>query len=388
MNGSLIGLLNYPPLVGQMIFGLNVWIVRAISLLISLFFIFYHIKGWRRFILLISPIYWVLWYCYPLILGELIIWVILINLIKKKRIWIAVLILMMVLRFGFQKNSFIILDKLKPKNLLSEVDLRFRAEDSLTVKPFVPLIVRRLSYNKPFFAVKNIIKETTNFLDVETMFFGEFHPLNQKGVVIYYWFETFLLVLGVYFLLKKKTKGNINLFLVFSLIYFLISKESLFLRFGLLWYVLSKPMALSLEKVNNFWRTIFVLILLYSCGINIYNLAYRSDFWLDNKPLVFDYCFKNLPAKENVYVTQLIGNEKKYCNYYWKDKCVLNDEILKSKYICVFAGELLERKYDNKIDDNWQNRWLDKGYKVLKYQKLRDSVAFGYSDYLVIGEKQ
>jgi len=387
MKSSLIALLNYPPLSGQLMFGLNVWIIRILSLVISVILIWYFTKGWRRFILLISPIYWVLWYSYPLILAELIVWILLINLIKKNKWWITVLILVIMVRIGLQGGNINLIDKISPKHLSEQVHWRFVSEDSLTVRPIFSLIFRRISYNKPFFAVKDILQNAVTFFDVETVFYGEFHPLEQKGVPIYFWFETFLLVIGIYFIFRKKKKSDMDLFLIFSFIYFMVSKESSFLRFGLLWFTLSYPIAVALSRVNNFWRNIFVLVLVYSFGINFFNFVYRTDYWFDNKPLVFDFCYKNLPEKEKVYVTQVLGNEKRYCKYYWGKECNLNSNIAGSKYVCIFAGELIKNDFKNLLDPEWQRIWSDRGYKVLKYVKLRDSVAYGFSNYLVIGEK-
>ena len=100
-----------------------------------------------------------------------------------------------------------------------------------------------------------------------------------------------------------------------------------------------------------------------------------------------EFCMKNLPKDGDNYITRIFGNEKKYCRYYDKN-CVLNEKIDEAKNICVFAGELLGRQWNNTIDDRWQDLWRGKGYKIVKILQMYDSIAYGYSDYLVVGEKE
>jgi hypothetical protein len=379
-------LINYPPLPNQILGGINVWFFRILSLGFSCFLIFFYLKKWNIIIILISPFYWILWYCYPLILFELIAWIFVIKKIQKNKVWIILLFLLVILRIGVQDRSFILWDKIKPEALSTEVNIRFKNEDSLSFRPSFPLFFRRLSYNKPFFATKNILGEINSFFDIEALFFQEFHPLEQKGIIIFYWFEIFLLTLGVFYFLKKKRKREILIFFVFSFIYFIFSKEILFLRFALLWYTLSYLISLSFEKVHFVWKVFFLLFLIYSFVISFLNFATRPEHWLDNKPIVFDYCFNNLPSKEDVYVTRIIGFTDEYAQYYWGSDYSVNSELEGSKYICIFAGEFSGRTFNNSLVDNWQDFWSDENYKILDYKELKDSVAHGYSDYIVIGE--
>ena len=46
------------------------------------------------------------------------------------------------------------------------------------------------------------------------------------------------------------------------------------------------------------------------------------------------------------------------------------------------------RQWNNTIDDRWQDLWRGKGYKIVKILQMYDSIAYGYSDYLVVGEKE
>ncbi len=380
-------LINYPPLSGQLIPGIDIWFLRLPILLLSAWGIYKWANKWQGFILVLSPIYFALWYFYPLLLIELMVWVWTIEKIRGNKKWIVLLVVLSILRIGFQKGKVDVYEKIIPRKLSEEIMERVKSEDILTYKTNLPLKFRRLSYNKPVFAIKNILQESVKFLDVETIFFGEFHPLSQKGIVVYYWPQSFLLIVGVYFYFRKKIKFDLKTYLIGSFVYFMISKEISFLRFSILWITLSFLIALAMEKINKYWKILVVLVLLYSFGVNAYNFLLLKGKWFDNRAMAMEFCMKNLPKDGDNYITRIFGNEKKYCRYYDKN-CVLNEKIDEAKNICVFAGELLGRQWNNTIDDRWQDLWRGKGYKFVKILQMYDSIAYGYSDYLVVGEKE
>ena len=94
----------------------------------------------------------------------------------------------------------------------------------------------------------------------------------------------------------------------------------------------------------------------------------------------------------------MIGDSKKYCQYYWEDRC-LSEKIdfsgfdLKEKnpeagLYAGFIGEYLGSDYNNNFGDNWSEKIENKGLKIIKTMKLNDSIAFKYGDYLVIAKKE
>jgi len=380
-------LINYPPISGQIFFSLNVWYLRIFSLLFSSILLFVWAKDWHKIIIAISPIYFFLWYCYPLVLLELIVWVFVLTKIQKHKIYWWLVILLCILRIFVFGSEISVINKLNPDYLRSEVQERFTREDTLTERVEFPLTFRRMAYNKFSFGIKNILQESIPFFDLETLFFGEFHPLGLKTVVIFYWPLSFLFFVGLFYLgSNKKYLQKTKIFLIGAFLYFILSKGELFLRLSLLWITFSVPIYLGFKKINKYWK-IFVFILIFyafvAYGRDVY---YRQSFWLDNKPLVHQYCFDSLRGKDDIYTTRVLGDNEKYCQYYYGQDCNLV-ELEKAKNVCLFAGEITGSNFKNDIGENWQEVWREKGYKIIDFIELSDSVAFGLSNYLVIGEK-
>lgn len=381
-------IVNFAPHSSQIWGNINVWYIRSFSLIISSFFLFLWAKDWHKLILIISPIFFVLWYFYPLILLELIVWVFVLEKIRKNKLWWWAIVFLCVFRVINLGTDISLLDRLKLGNLNNQVQERFTREDTLTERVEFPLIFRRMAYNKASFALKNVLNESIPFFDLETLFFGEFHPLELKTVVIFYWPLSFLFFVGLFYLFSnKKYLEKTFIFLIGAFLYFIFNKGESFLRFTLLWMTFSIPIYLGFKKINKYWKILVLFIIFYSVLANGRDIFYRKDFWFDNKPLVFDYCFKNLKDKEDVYVTNVVGNTEKYCKYFKGKDCKMV-EIDKAKNVCLFAGEISGFNFKNNIDGNWKEIWREKGYEVIDYIEMRDSVAFGLSNYLVIGEKK
>lgn len=381
-------IVNFAPHSSQIWGNINVWYIRSFSLIISSFFLFLWAKDWHKLILVISPIFFVLWYFYPLILLELIVWVFVLEKIRKNKLWWWAIVFLCVFRVINLGTDISLLDRLKLGNLNNQVQERFTREDTLTERVEFPLIFRRMAYNKASFAFKNVLNESIPFFDLETLFFGEFHPLELKTVVIFYWPLSFLFFVGLFYLFSnKKYLEKTFIFLIGAFLYFIFNKGELFLRFTLLWMTFSIPIYLGFKKINKYWKILVLFIIFYSVLANGRDIFYRKDFWFDNKPLVFDYCFKNLKDKEDIYVTNVVGNTEKYCKYFKGKDCGMV-EIDKAKNVCLFAGEISGFNFKNNIDGNWKEIWREKGYEVIDYIEMRDSVAFGLSNYLVIGEKK
>jgi len=160
----------------------------------------------------------------------------------------------------------------------------------------------------------------------------------------------------------------------------------LFLRLSLLWITFSIPIYLGFKKINKYWKIFVFILIFYAFVAYGRDIFYRQSFWLDNKPIVHQYCFDSLRGKDDIYTTQVIGNSQKYCQYYYGQDCNLV-ELEKAKNVCLFAGEITGSNFKNDIGENWQEVWREKGYKIIDFIELSDSVAFGLSNYLVIGEK-
>jgi len=237
----------------------------------------------------------------------------------------------MVVNLVFLTQRPSILSKLSLKEAQDGVTIRISSEDTLDPKMVFPLWWRRISYNKYFFVYKNVLSEVLPFFDIETIFFQEVHPMEQKSVVMFYWPEIYLFVIGIYFLMKIKSKKMVNLLVVclmISLTNYLFSDGEKGLRMVFLILPISLILAESVVNlymlrvkgytVAGFFLFLFSILTVYSFGINFYDLTARKEYWFDNRPLAYQFWFENLKGMDlsrfsRIQITSLIGDTEMYC---------------------------------------------------------------------------
>lgn len=404
------------------------WFLRILSLVV----LFLAIYFWYRIVKLLvgkiiglisclivflSPTFYILWLSYPFDCLKilLLLFIVFLFFINRKVFykWILIVGVLFIILFLFlitkERSSFVY--KLGLKDASLEVQQRFSAEDSLIDPVKVPLKLKRTVYNKYFISYKELINEVIPFFDVESLFFQEVHPLEQKSVIIFVWPEIFLLIGGIYILIKSKNKKN-NLFivimLIFSLINFLFTPFAVFRKFELILFPLSLIMALS---VLNIYKTkiifrkivgyIVILFCLYGISANYSDLNKRPEFWLDNRPYFYDFVFKsikkrNLDNFEKIYISSLIGNTKEYCDFYLENcnenKFIFNSFDLsnnsgKEKSIYAgFVGEFVGSDFKNNINSEWKTIIEHKGLSKIGTKELRDTIAYKYGNIIIVGE--
>lgn len=402
-------------------------LLRLVSLLVLLTFLFFWIKTvkifFNRFItisssvlILLSPTFMVLWLCHPVDCLKLLI-IILIGyfLLKKKWFWLTFIISLVII-FSFNifqfKNDPAIFHKLSLKDAQIEVTNRFSKEDTLTQKAPVPLVLRRVPYNKYFIEYKVIISEFVGFFDMESIFFQEVHPIEQKSVVLFFWPEVFLFILGLFWMTDKKfefKRSNklIWLFLGISLINFIFSSGAIYRRFFIILLPMSLILAIAFERLKFFAKKdyilskIFTVLLVFLIGYgtwtNYYDFSKRTDFWLDNRPLAYDFIFNNIKkvdykSYKKIYVTSIVGNPEKYCKYYLGD-CknfvfdsfdLKNTKPINNYLYAGFAGEFVGSDFKNDISSNWNNQIKGMGLQIINSISLRDTIAYKFGNDIVV----
>lgn len=416
----MIGLLNYPPTEEQLfilekftfdsqigltvlkflsliIFGISVWLIaKQVATVFSKKVALVAVG-----LLLISPSLWVAVCSYPFLVFKIAVvswgW----QYRNSKLVLATILTTLVIINILFLGYKPAILSKISFKDASAEVNGRFMAEDSLRTKIELPLWWRRISYNKYFMVYKQSLGEVLPFFDLETLFFQEVNPMEQKSVVMFYWPEVFLFMVGLYVIGNSKAKNMFSFWgylVVVSLVNYLVSEGAVYQRLILIMLPISIIIGLGLVKLikyNYYLAGMMVMVLLYGLVTNSYDLKVRPDFWLDNRPLVYDYWFSQLALipKEKVsrvFVSTLVGDSKKYCHYYLGNKCEeynfsygsfdLSKGVPENGIYLGFEGEFIGSRFKNDFPENWQQIIANNGLELVGSKKIRDTVAFRYGN--------
>jgi len=416
--------IKYPPTLEQINLGVSsaaaLWVVRFISLgllLAASFFVSRLIsikKGVYYWILVLaSPVFSLVWMSYPLdALKIFIVMGIFYFLNRYRKTWIVVtgvLIVILTLNLSVFKQNPKILEALSIKKSQEEVTLRFNIEDKLNPSIEIPIQVRRIGYNKYFAAFRNSLNESLNFFDFETVFFEEIHPLGQKAFVIFFWPEVFLFGLGLWFLLAKQGKNGevILTLLFFSFIYFITSSASTERRLFLTLYPLSIIMAGYLDsflvggsKKIKIGMTLLIFLIFYGWMTNYYDRYVRPDYWLDNRPIAYNFFLsylKDNPGKyDQILVPDTLYAAKEYCRFYLDD-CdafkiknfdLSKDTVEKNSLYVGFIGNFTGPNPANSFPPDISNILENKGIKILKKTHILNNIANGYGqELLIVGAK-
>lgn len=394
---------------------LSLWILRIFSLC-ALWLIF---KIWKRIVsnkiyawsiltLSISPAIFNLWYLYPILLIKifLIVWVF--SLIKPfKKWWLILFLILGLIAF----NRYILGEKAAIFNKFSldeaqnEVMIRFTKEDSLKEKIDLPLWWRRISYNKFFFVYKGVVAEVLPYFDLETLYFQEVSPTEQKSMVMFYWPEILVLMVGIYFWSRQNTRQIRYLFLL-SIFDYVFSEGALDRRLLLTMWPLSIVMATAWVEIIMLAKNKYILakwslgivggLMVLAFAFNFYDLKVREEYWFDNRPLAFQFWFENLEKLnfdnyKKIYISSIVGDGRRYCYFYIGKKCddskwifnsfdLKTDKVENKTIYAGFAGEFVGSDFKNNINSDWKNEAEAKGLKFYGIKSLLNTIAYKYGN--------
>ena len=355
-------------------------------------------------LLLVSPVFWVICLAYPLLVVKVCLVIVLCRLSQKLGMVGVLVILVIVFNLIILGQRPAILSKVSFKDAAMEVTQRFQSEDSLRTKMELPLWWRRVSYNKYFMVYKQVMAEVLPFFDIESVFFQEVHPMEQKSVVMFYWPEVFLFLIGIYHFKLVNNKFVWGLSAV-ALVNFVFADAVIYQRL----YLVMLPLSLLIAAGTvGLWKNtkilaVFLMILVgYGCLANLYDITRRPDYWLDNRPLVFDYWYSRLKNMDRsnytrIQVSSLVGESTRYCEFYLGEKCKdkrfvfesfsMGPESLPGLYL-GFTGEFVGSRFKNDFDDDWEKGLAVGGMVLVEKVKIRDTVAYKYGNDIGLVIKQ
>ncbi len=415
--------INYPPSKEQLFLVNNLWQLWLLRLVCFLTIVF--ILGWWRsflrktkggllafsfvVVLGMSPLLWLSWVAYP----SLVLWLLLLTLgvsvfFDKNKFFLVTFLLLwivglLVINSKFLDQDIALLNDLSFKNSSEKVTMIFTRSDSLKEVIEVPLIIKRISYNKVYLGFVDVLKNAISFFDFDTWFFQEVHPLRQKSVVFFFWPELVFFFVGLVCLSKvRKFLYILFLLIVLALLYYLFSAGFVYQRMYLVLIPVGLLVAMGLEKVllslcSKNWiskyLSIFLLFLLFLGYINnVYDLLIRPDYWLDNRPIIYDQIYSEIKKEylgEKIIVSNIFGNPEPYCEFYLNNCDEMSYGV--TDYREVGAGILMVGYIGEFIDinSNGNEEALinQNGLRYLGGFDVRDNIVNGYGQRVVFVKK-
>lgn len=427
---ELSNFISYPPNQEQLhlIFALPVgnyalgfWLVKIVSLLLVLAAAVILRKTIRGIfgekvatlsglVVLVSPTTYAVWNLHPTdalkaFLVTLLCYFVLRFRSGKAIVFGLVIILsVLVLLSNNQPLSNIpILTALKPSAAEDEIRDRLNSEMSIVSPIHIPLSIKRIAYNKPFFIYKDVLNTAISYGDLESVFFQEVNTLGQKSFVIFFWPEFVLFVFGLYWWARGHGEGRksfIALLTFVAFVDFVMQNKPTYQQFFLSIFPLSVLISLGAVKLGKYrlFPIFIALILGYSFLVNYVDIATRPAYWFDNRPLVYRFIFqevgKSQSQSQHVRVTSLIGNPELYCRFYLGicpssryifDSFDLANRPAKGGVLYAgFLGEYIGRDLENAMPTDWPDRFPKKGLSILASYTTRDTIAYHYGDTAVI----
>ncbi len=415
MSGQ-IGWWNYPPTAYQLWGGTSFVRLVTLGLLCLVLFLTYRTLKYDRkvalfsiLLIISSPVSFVIGWCYPVeaikwLIFAFIFWLVSNKYKNRTYLLITALFAIMILYFFGQYYRDgakpVILDNLSLKRAQIIAIERFSREDEIDNRIRLPMIFRRVANNKYGLIIRDEIKEVMSFFSLEDIYFAEIHPNMKKEMPILFWPAVFWLILAIVYVRKSEKEVKLVLFLMtVALINYLVGGSEWWNRHSLTLWLVAYTSSLYLRNMSG--RSFGLLTLfLYVYGFQAFyfDLTSRPDHWLDNRPLAYRYMFeKAIEAKSlvpgEITVSGRLGKGESFCRYYIANCSgvrvagfdMKNDgDVSRGVYI-GFVGEFIGRHSGNSFDDNWQSILEGKGVKVLDWIKLRDTIAYGYGDYIVFG---
>lgn len=349
----------------------------------------------------ISPYISTLWWYKPEDCLILLVTVALINLAtQKKWLWALVLVILLIINIFKYADASPLVRVFDLKSLGMNVDKRVLQEDSLTYRNELPIIVRRLGYNKPIFLVNRFLREVNAFFDTDSWFFAEIHPSNNKTMVMLFWPMFFLFMIGMYKVVSMNRSQImfVSGWWILALSYFLGKSGQVSERFLIGLVPLMLMASFGFETKKNWWNILMLVFVTYGFISNWNDMLRRKTYWFDNRPIAMEFLLKNIPKTDkNIMVTNLVAGGIEYCKYYLsKSVCEskvsfegfdVSKGVIENGIYSGFIGEFVGKDFNNNFGDKWEQKISERGLRILKMYKIENTIANQYGDILIIAEK-
>lgn len=268
-----------------------------------------------------------------------------------------------------------------------------------------PSLTDKLFYNKFYIAFKNSANESMHFFDFETLFFQEVHPLLQKAFVTFFWPEILIFALSLWLIVNRKIRLSNNFYAILFLafVYFITTNYSSDRRLIFAVFPISMLMSAGVEKALSEKKgllkpaaIILIFLTIYGWATNYFDRYVRADYWLDNRPLAYNFFFSYIKSHaqnyDQIVVSDTLYAAPTYCAFYITacDRIkVQNFDTFDSKpqpntlYV-GFTGNFLGPNRENADINQIISTANSEGLEVYDSKSILNNIASGYGQELVI----
>ena len=295
-------------------------------------------------------------------------------------------------------------------DLGSQVDQRVRLETTINnYQEPVPLVIKRLVYNKPYFAFRKIQSGLGRLFSFEKFAYpGQGDATvtrslwGSKGLAwIYYW------QIGISFaaLFYWRKTDRITKRLV--IIYFVWGVLSASVGNITDWLTNSMGLFISVLLLNAIFidnstikvKILILFLLITSLIPSVFHLIYHEEVWRDNRPKVYLTMAKMATKHQADQVSTLLGRPFLYYGWinkippdkFWQGVEVgmkinkvkfdhFEKPINKGVYVGLPGEFVGSKSKDGK--NNFEVSELPEGWQVLDIEKITDTVSYGNGDYV------
>lgn len=296
-----------------------------------------------------------------------------------------------------------ILTALRTTEAENELRGRLNSEMALVNQVPIPLSIKRVAYNKPYFQYKNVTNLIISFGNVESLFFQEVNSLGQKSFVIFFWPDFIFFVLGLFWFVRwDKSRPNrlLVLLTLVAFVDFILLNKPLYQQFFLTLFPLSILVSFGMVRLASIkpLSAVVALSFGFSFLVGYMDIVKRPAYWLDNRPLVYRFIFQEIRKYQNQNfhfdITTMIGQPEQYCKYYLGscppadyafDSFSLKDRTpVVGTIYAGFIGEFIGPDLLNTVPTGWPNKFPKKGLAVLSTYTTRDTIAYHFGDTAVV----
>ena len=295
-------------------------------------------------------------------------------------------------------------------DLTAQVNQRVQNETKLNrYREPVPLFLKRLVYNKPYFALRETGQNIVSVFSLEKLAFpGQGDATVARNLWgskslpwIFFWLIP-LIFYAVYLHknISRELKFIITIFGVWGILSVIAGNYGNWVENGIGFFVASLLLILWLVTTMRLrGKIIFALLLLVSVVPSYYHFLYHEEVWRDNRPTVHLAMAQMAVEHKAGYVTTVLGRSFLYYGWinninpkeFWQGAEAgmkidgvkfdhFEKPVNKGVYIGLPGEFLGNRAVDNK--NEFRASELPRGWELLESAKIRDTVSFGNGDYV------
>ncbi len=282
-------------------------------------------------------------------------------------------------------------------NWSEEVDMRAKNEFQINnYRTVVPLILKRLAYNKYYFRLKENAEKVIGIFSWERWSFpGQADATvirslwNSKGLPwIFFWqIPLAFWTITRWRQIDQKVKKAILIFGGWGIILINLGKPEMWLENGVgLMVAVLMLNAEAYKRLNKPVKILMNILLVVYAIPAWWHFLTAEEVWRDNRPMVQTQMAQLAIKHDAKQVTSILGGSVWYMRWLNENKSsgMLFEHFEKPTQPGVYIGlpgEFLGNRADKNIND-FKTDELENRYQLIESVKIHDTVSFGNGDYI------